>query len=149
MTGHVLLDSAVLIYSIGGAHPYREPCRQLMEAIRRGTVDASTTALAIQEVMHQRARRTGDRVAAAAVARDLSTVLGVHDLRGSDARRAAALFADHAALDAADAWHAAVAIDRGVTTIVSPDPAFDAVPGLVRLDPGAAAAAVSSPPRPG
>ena len=96
---------------------------------------AETTALAIQEVMHQRARRTSDRGSAAGVARDLTVTLPVHELRADDVGQATELFADVAELDAATACHAATAIDRGIATIISPDTAFDAVAGLSRLDP--------------
>ncbi|CAN5153867.1 hypothetical protein BH23ACT9_BH23ACT9_27180 [soil metagenome] len=139
-----MLDSAVMIYALGGDHPYRQPCRLLMGAARAGELQAETTALAVQEVLHQRARRTGDRQRAAAVSRDLATVLVVHELLGSDLRRAIELFAESSALDAADACHAAIALDRGIGTIISPDRAFDAVPGLRRLDPVAASALMTT-----
>ena len=101
---------------------------------------AETTTLAIQEVVHQRARRTGDRKAAAAVARDLTVTLAALELRSDNVRRATELFAEVADLDAADACHAATAIGRGIATIISPDPAFDAVTELSWLDPAGAVA---------
>lgn len=49
----VFLDTAVLIYAIGGEHP-------LLRAVGTGDVDAMTSALAVQELRYQRARRLGD-----------------------------------------------------------------------------------------
>jgi predicted nucleic acid-binding protein len=142
--GRVLLDSAVFIYAIGQDHPYRLPCRTLMTALRNGQLDGEASVLVAQEVMHQRARRTGDRDSAASASRELSQFCTLHELTPSDVRRAAELFEDVDGLDAADACHAATALSRGITVIVSPDDAFDAVAGLTRLDPADAATQLSS-----
>lgn len=143
--GRVLLDSAVFIYAIGGGHRYREPCIRLLEGLRDREYLGETTVLAIQEVLHQRARRTGQRAEAARLARDLTAVARAHDATVSDLRLAVRLFADGSNLDAADAFHAAIALNRDIGTVVSPDPAFDEVTGLARLDPLAAAARLGNP----
>jgi predicted nucleic acid-binding protein len=52
------------------------------------------------------------------------------------------LFKTAARLNARDALHAATALNRGIPTIISPDPAFDDVTGLQRLDPIKAVAAL-------
>lgn len=137
----ILFDTAVLIYAVGGDHAYREPCRRLLAA--SFDIGAEVSVLAVEEFLHQRTRRTGDRAEAGARARDLLQVLRVHDLTRDDVEDALHLHRTVEGLDAADACHAATALRRGVHVIVSPDEAFDGVHGLERQDPAAAAATLS------
>jgi predicted nucleic acid-binding protein len=136
------LDSAVFIYAIGVDHPYRAPCRALVTAMRSGDLVGEASVLAVQEVMHQRLRRTGDRRGAGAAADDLSVFCTIHGLTAADMRRAVDLFTRGDGLDAADACHAATALNRAIPVIISPDVGFDDVAGLARMDPAEAAAQV-------
>lgn len=70
----ILLDTTVLVYAVGAAHPLRTPARTLMRGVADGTVDASTTVEVLQEFTHVRARRR-DRADAAGLARDFATAL--------------------------------------------------------------------------
>jgi uncharacterized protein len=139
-SSRVLLDTAVLVYAVGADHRYREPCRRLLapDAVARYGAEASVQA--IQELLHQRVRRTGDRSEAVAVAEAMAALCPVHDLTAADLRTGLRLFERVPQLHGRDALHAATAINRGIGTIVSPDPAFDGVPQLTRLDPIEAAA---------
>lgn len=136
----VLLDSAVFIYTVGVEHPYREPCRLLLQAVSTGALDGEASVLAIEETVHQRTRRTGDRASAERIGRAILALCPVHELTRADTDLALALFAASGRLDVRDALHAATARNRGIATIISPDPAFDGVASLTRLDPSAAAA---------
>lgn len=139
--GRILLDSAVFIYAVGAEHRYRDPCRRLLEAVADGSsVTGEASVLAAQELLHQRARRTGNRVQAAVAARDVATFCTLHELTPQDLVLATQLFDRTGALDAADACHAATALHRDIPVLVSPDPAFDTVEGLRRVDPVEAAA---------
>lgn len=55
----IVLDTTVLIYAVGTEHRFRDPCRELIEAIRTGKVAATTTVEVIREFAHVRARRRG------------------------------------------------------------------------------------------
>jgi predicted nucleic acid-binding protein len=90
--------------------------------------------------VRQRLRQTGDRAEAVARAQEVADLCRLHDLREQDLPLALRLHAEHPALDALDATYAAVALNRGVPVVLSPDRAFDAVPGLRRVDPADAAA---------
>lgn len=70
----ILLDTTVLVYAVGAAHPLRAPARTLLGDVADGTVRASTTVEVLQEFTHVRARRR-DRSDAAVLARDLATAL--------------------------------------------------------------------------
>lgn len=82
--GRVLLDCAVFIYAVGADHPFQRPSRLFVAAAGDAELDAHTTVLVVQEVLHQRARRTGDRDGAANVARDVASICQVHDVTVSD-----------------------------------------------------------------
>ncbi len=136
----VLLDSAVFIYAVGVEHPYRDPCRQLLRALEAERFRGEASALAVEETLHQRVRRTGDRESAVRVAGDIVTLCPVHDLTRADVVLGLRLFGAATRLNARDALHAATALNRGIPAIVSPDEAFDDVPQLERIDPIGAAA---------
>ncbi len=136
----VLLDSAVFIYAVGVAHPYRDSCRQLLEALEAERYRGEASALAVEETLHQRARRTGDRESARRVASSVMTLCAIHDLTTADVVLGLRLFGTSTRLNARDVLHAATALNRGIPTIVSPDKAFDDVPQLERVDPVQAAA---------
>jgi uncharacterized protein len=59
----------------------------------------------------------------------------LHEFGEDDLRLALNLAATHPALRVRDAVHAATALRRGISVIVSPDRDFDGITGLERLDP--------------
>lgn len=130
----IVVDSTVLVYATGTEHPYRDPCRQLVEAVADGRVAATTTVEVIQEFTHVRARRRS-RADAAGLARAyvdlLSPLLPVNAdalLTGLD------LFGAHP-LGAFDAVLAAAARAGGAHVLVSADSAFADVAGLNHIVP--------------
>lgn len=141
MTGdRVLLDTAVFVYAVGGAHRYRDACVRLLEPDALYRYGGHASVQAIQELLHQRARRTGDRAGAADVAEAMTQLCTLHQLTLDDLRVGLTLFRRMPRLSGRDALHAATAINRGITTIVSPDSDFDGLDQLTRLDPIDAAA---------
>jgi predicted nucleic acid-binding protein len=131
----VLLDSTIFIYAVGGEHHYRDPCRQLIRALRASAFPGEVSVLAVEETLHQRTRRTGDRVLAREIAESIPDLCTIHDLTIADTRLGLRLYGESRRLNARDAMHAATALNRGIPTIISPDSAFDDVAGLERLDP--------------
>ena len=95
---------------------------------------------AIQEMLHQRARRTGDRAEAVVTAEAASTLCVLHAVTEDDLRMGLRLFSHAAPLNGRDTLHAATAINRGIPVIISPDATCDDVGGLRCLDPVDAAA---------
>ncbi len=131
----IVLDTTVLVYAKGADHVLREPCRALIEAIQRGTVIATTTAEAIQEFAHVRARRR-DRSDAADLARAYVDLLApLLPIGESHVRAGLRLFEEHRELGSFDAVLAAAALDVGAQALVSADRAFGVVPGLPHVDP--------------
>jgi len=140
VTPRWFLDASVFIYAVGTEHRYRQPCRQLLTAVGDGRLLAETSVLVVQEVLHQRGRRTGDRAGALVAARAVASMGQAHEVTPDDLARAFLHYGDNAGLDAADALHAAVAQRVESHALVSADTGFAAIDGLAWLDPFPAAA---------
>jgi predicted nucleic acid-binding protein len=130
-----LYDTAVFVYAVGGTHAYRDACREIVARAGRRELAGEASADVVREFLHQRARRTGDREEAVRRARAIPHLCRLHDVERRDVPLALELFARHEELDARDAMFAALALNRGIGHVLSPDRAFDAVEGLERVDP--------------
>ncbi len=130
-----LYDTSVFVYALGGEHAYREPCREIVRRAASGELQGEASADLLQELLHQRARRTGDRAVAAMSARHAARLAWWHPLEPADIHRGIDLFATHPNLDARDAVFAGLALNRGIEAILSTDRAFDEIAGLERIDP--------------
>jgi uncharacterized protein len=130
----IVVDTAVLVYAVGGEHPLREPALRLFEAVSDGRLAATTSTEVIQEFVHVRARRR-PRSEAVARARSFAALLGPLMPADEDIlRRGLAIFAASDRLGGFDSVLAALALDRDAA-LVSSDRAFAAVPGLRHVDP--------------
>jgi predicted nucleic acid-binding protein len=131
----IILDTTVLAYAVGEAHPLRDPCRQLLAAHAEGRLEATTTVEVLQEFAHIRARRR-TRPDAVAVTRNYLAAFTLLVTTPGDLDRGLSLYEDHPELGTFDAVLAAVALDRHAEALVSADRAFASVPGLPWIDPG-------------
>jgi uncharacterized protein len=141
-----LFDTAVFVYAVGGPHPLQEPCRAIIERQTSGELDGVIVAPLLQEYVHQSFRQLRDRSASAASARDVAGTCLVLPATDGDAQRALELYERHPRLGPLDAVFAAVALNRGIDAILTPDRGFDGIPGLERVDPAddAAVAALAA-----
>jgi predicted nucleic acid-binding protein len=130
-----LYDTSIFIYALGREHPYREPCREIVRRAAAGDLQGEASVDLLQELTHQRARRTENRLAAAEAARNIAKLAWWHPLEPNDLQRGIDLFEAHEHLDARDAVFAALAINRGIDAILATDRAFDGIDGLERVDP--------------
>jgi uncharacterized protein len=137
----IVLDTTVLVYATGADHPYREPCRRLVDAVSRRAVPATTTVEVIQEYVHVRARRSGrgDAIALGRAYADLLSPLMT--VTAADLSDGLDLLSATTRLGAFDAILAATAVNRSATGVVSADRAFVGVPGLSHVVPDAAGVA--------
>jgi predicted nucleic acid-binding protein len=135
----IVLDTTVLVYATGAAHPLREPSRALIEAVGDGKLEASTTPEVIQEFVHVRARRRG-RSDAAALGREFSELLApLLPVGAEQLQRGLSIFERTEHLGAFDAILAASALDAGAKTLVSADRQFSSVAEMGYLFPDSAA----------
>ena len=131
----VLVDTNIILYAIGGPHDYAEPCRGILALAGEGGFEMEAPVDLVQEILHHRARRLGDRRQAAADALAAAELCRLHAVEPQDAHKAAELFAASSSLSARDAVFAAVALRRDLETILSADGDFDGLSDLRRLDP--------------
>lgn len=130
-----LYDTSIFVYALGAEHPYKEPCREIVRRAAAGDLQGEASVDLLQELLHQRARRTGDRAGAARATRSVATLAWWHPLEPDDLQRGIDLFEAGPGLQARDAVFAALALNRGIDAILTADRAFDEVPGLERIDP--------------
>ena len=130
-----LYDTSIFVYALGVEHPYREPCREIVRRAGTGDLQGEASADLLQELTHQRARRTGERASAVEAAKSVAKLAWWHPVEPDDVHRGLSLFSAHPDLSARDAVFAALALNRGIDAILSTDRAFDAVLGLERIDP--------------
>lgn len=131
----IVLDTTVLVYAKGAEHQLRDPCRRLIELIVEGSIAATTTAQAIQEFVHVRARRR-DRHDAARLGAEYADLLAPLLTGGAqELRSGLELYVRLERLGAFDAVLAATAIAVGASQIVSADRAFALVPWVFHVFP--------------
>ncbi|HXC45736.1 MAG TPA: PIN domain-containing protein [Solirubrobacteraceae bacterium] len=134
----IVLDTTILAYAKGAAHPLRDPSRELIAAIADRRVEATTTVEVIQEFAHVRARRRG-RADAVELAGDYLDLLSpLLTVTTEHLRRGLSLFERAEPLGSFDAVLAALALDADADALVSADAAFAVVPGLTHVIPDAA-----------
>lgn len=143
--GAVLVDTAVVAYALGGAHPLKRACQDLVDAAGAGRVELHASVEMVQELLFHRVRRT-DRAIAVAQARDAALLCILHDFDRAVLHRAIDLVGAPASVGGRDAIHAATALIHGLDLIISPDRAFDRISGLTRIDPVEAAQGVKAVP---
>jgi len=130
----VYVDSNVFLYAMGGDHPYREPCRDLLRDMETEALSAETSAETLQEVVHHRLRRRDPQATGRARAVAIACAV-VHPLDADVMSGALDLLDAHPRLWSRDAVHAATARVAGLSSIISADRDFDGVEGIVRVDP--------------
>jgi len=131
----VFLDSAVLMYAAGGAHPLREPCRRVLRQVADGELEAVTSAEVIQEILHRFTRIGRADIGAALARASLDLLAPVLPITHALMRRLPDLIERYPHLEARDLVHMATCQHEGIREIISPDRGFDAVDGLHRIDP--------------
>lgn len=134
----ILLDANIFMYAAGAEHPYKEPSAGLLLRLARGELDAAVDAEALQEILH-RYRAIGrwddGRRVYDMARRIVPAVLPITAAALDQARN---LLDAHPGLSARDALHAAVALQSAARAICSYDRDFDAIAGLVRIEPDTA-----------
>jgi predicted nucleic acid-binding protein len=131
VSGYVYVDTSAIIYTVERHPKYSPILRPLWAAAQAGNITVVTSELAIMEAMVG-PLRSGD----AALAADYD---GLFDQGGIDLipmirpllRKAAQLRADIPSLRTPDAIHAVSAQLSGCSLIVTNDPIFRRVPGIV------------------
>lgn len=131
----LFLDPSVLLLAVGGEHPDRPACRELLAAAGSGRVALHVSVEGGQEFLFHRLRIAGRERAV----REFDQVerLAVWHPFDLDILRASRDLVSRGHARGRDAVHAATALAAGFAAIVSTDRDFDGIPGLARIAPGA------------
>lgn len=130
-----LFDTAVFVYARGTEHPYRDPCRHLVDLAGRGLIHGDASLELVAEYAHLLRRRGLAPKTVAKEARQVAALCRLHPVELEDLSVALTLLVGHPRLGVRDALHVATAMRRGIPFIVSPDHDLDDIPGVERLDP--------------
>jgi predicted nucleic acid-binding protein len=103
-----LVDTAILLYAVGGEHQLGEPSQRIVRAAAAGQLELHASVEMVQEFVFHRMRRI-ERAAAVGQARDAAALCVLHDLDGSVLSSALDLISTLSGLGGRDAIHAATA----------------------------------------
>lgn len=135
----IVVDTTILLYSVGETHPLAEASRRLVSAITEGRIAATTTVEVVQEFVHVRSRRRPRPDAVALGRRYLRLLSPLLQPDGETLERGLALFERHPRLHAFDAVLAAAALAGDADALVSADRAFAGIRRLRHIDPATSA----------
>ena len=130
-----LLDANIVIYSMGRDHPYREPCRAIINQLEERPHDYAVDAEMLQEILYVFSNRGDINSGVEAVLRLLDLFPDVIPITGAEIGTATRLIGQPPQLSVRDAIHAAVVLEHGLEGIVTADKVFEHIPGLRRFDP--------------
>lgn len=129
------IDANIPMYAAGADHPMKAPCVAILEAAARGKLDAVTDAEVLQEILH-RYTALNQRIRALEICRlFMEVVPTIFPITSGIFASALELHRKISALQTRDSVHTAVMLSQNIKRIISADRHFDAVPGIVRIDP--------------
>ena len=132
----LFIDANLIMYSLGGPHPLRDPCKKVLEKIKTKEITVVTNTEVLQEILYRFfsiKRSTLGEMAYYSVVHFCVTIFPV-TLKDTDV--ALRLLKDHPQITSRDAIHAATMINNGIKEIISTDNHFDVIPQIKRIDPG-------------
>ncbi len=144
------IDANVIMYSLGGPHPLRDPCRTILEKVKSGEIEVVTNTEVLQEILYRYFSLKRDSLAEIAYTSTVEFCEAVLPVTLADTSRALHLMKNHPGITSRDAVHAATMINNDIKDILSTDTHFDLIPGIRRLHPGDEIAHLSykDPPSP-
>jgi uncharacterized protein len=129
------LDANLIMYSLGGPHPLREPSKKILENIKGGRLGVVTNTEVLQEILYRyfsiKKQALGELAYTAVV--DLCEAVLPVTLQDTDS--ALGLLKQYPPITSRDALHAATMLNNGIKEILSTDPHFDLIAGIRRIDP--------------
>ena len=129
-----LIDTNVVIYAAGKAHPLREGAREVLDQVGEGTLQANIDTEVLQEILHvYYARR--ERTKGFDTIDDLLVIFpNPIPIGREEIETARDLMRAHSFLSARDGIHAAVVQTHDLEGIITADKVFDRIKGLKKFD---------------
>lgn len=136
------IDTNIVMYARGKAHPYKEPCAMLIRQIADGSFQEGsgvpvTDSEVFQEILYRYAL-IGQWETGISVGEDLSRLgLEILAVGTSEVRKMLELARKYgeARIAPRDLVHVAVMVNNGIRQIVSTDKHFDLIKEVKRVDP--------------
>ncbi len=131
----LFIDANLIIYSIGGAHPLREPCKKFFGRIRSREVHGVTNTEVLQEILYRYFSIERNTLGEIAYQSMVELCTDIFPVKVADTEKALEIFKKVSGITFRDAVHAATMIHNGIKEIVSADPHFDLINEVKRIDP--------------
>ena len=129
-----LIDTNVIVYTVGSVHPLKEASERILSDIAAGTLAANLDAEALQEVLHVYSSRGERKKGFRTIEHLLMLFPNPFPIGREEIEKARDLMRAHSFLSARDAIHAAVVQTHDLEGIISADKVFDRIKGLKRFD---------------
>ncbi len=130
-----LIDTNILMYSVGGDHSYKQPSIRLLAKQQTGEIEANINTEVLQEILHFYRRRNRMPEGLRLFDDLIVKFPDPYPMLSSTALLARQILSQTPLLQARDAVHAATVFEHSLEGIISADRAFDQVIGLKRFDP--------------
>lgn len=128
-----LIDTNIILYSLGREHPLKEPCRRLVAKIASGEIAANIDVEVLQEVLYVYTYRN-ERAKGLAACRYLLDIFPNPFSVTKYGISTVITFMDkYPSLVSRDAIHAAVVVNNNLKGIISEDSDFDMIKGIKRF----------------
>jgi len=129
------LDANLIMYSLGGPHPLKAPCINILRKIQSEDILAVTNTEVLQEILYRYFTIGKAEVGGKAYRSMTSICVNVLPVKIADTDTALELLKLHQSITSRDAIHAATMINNGLKQIISTDNHFDLIPQIKRIDP--------------
>jgi uncharacterized protein len=130
-----LLDAPIFMYAAGADHPFKEPCQTLLDRVRLGALDATTSAEVIQEILHRYVTIRKSEFGVGIARGVLVLINPVLPLTHAVVQRVPDLVVRYPRLRSRDLVHVATCLEYGLEGMITTDQGLDAVSEVRRLDP--------------
>lgn len=131
----IFVDTNIFIYASGDPHPYKNPAKHILEKIAKNQLKAVTSTEVLQEILH-RYCIIKDQARGFAIFDDCIKIISVIvPITKQDISKAREILQEYPSIEARDATHAAVMLNRNIKSIYSYDRHFDEIKELKRIQP--------------
>lgn len=128
-----LIDTNIILYSLGREHPLKEPCRKLIAKIASGGITANIDVEVLQEVLYVYNYRK-ERIKGITACRYLLDIFpNPLSVSKNEISLALSFMDKYPSLVSRDAIHAAVVVNNKLKGIISEDSDFDMIKGIKRF----------------
>ncbi len=129
-----LIDTNVIVYAVGKAHPLREGARQVLDRVGEGALQANIDAEVLQEILHVYNARRERRKGVDTIDDLLLLFPNPFPIGREEIEAARDLMRAYSFLSARDAVHAAVVQTHELEGIITADKIFNRIKSLKRFD---------------